>query len=166
LNNSFLSRYLKIIFSTGKGLNWVSMVLLGILALLSLFDVLGRTLFSAPIPGGYELTELVLTLMVAFGLGNSELLRKHVRVDLLMASLSTKVRKKFDMFHNLISCGIFFLIGYRNIMHGLHLHQVGTNSGLLHIPLMPFVVSLGIGFVVIGAVFLSEFFDDLVRGAK
>lgn len=166
MSSSIIGRYTRIVSSTGRGLNWVSMVLLGILTLLSLIDVLGRTMFNAPIPGGYELTELVLSLLVAFGLGNSELLKKHVRVDLLMSTLSTRVRKKFDMFHNLISCGIFLLLGYRNIMHGLHLHKVGTTSGLLHIPLMPFVLVLGIGFVVIGAVFLSEFFDDMGRGSK
>lgn len=146
-------------------LNWGCMIILAFLALLTLIDVLGRSFLSSPITGGFELSEILLTIMVGFGLGNSEVLKKHVRVDLLMSYVSRRVRSKFDLFNNLISCGIFALIGWRSVMHADHLLRVGTTSGLLHIPLFPFIFILGIGFFALGAVFLLEFFEDLVKGS-
>ena len=159
-----LKLYQKTITQTGRVLNWVSMVILGISAAFTLFDVLGRTLLNSPIMGGYELTELMLVLMVAFGFGNSELMKKHVRVDLIMANVSSGIRRKFDMVNNLISCAICVFLGFRAIIHAFHLQHVGTTSGLLGIPLLPFVFLLGIGFIVIAAVFLLEFFEDLLKG--
>ena len=163
MKNAF-KQYQKTISQTGRALNWVSMVILGILAVFTLVDVLGRTLLNRPIMGGYELTELMLALMVAFGLGNSELLKKHVRVDLIMANVSGRTRRKFDMANNLISCAICILLGIRAVIHAFHLHHVGTTSGLLGIPLLPFVLLLGIGFIVIAAVFLLDFFENFVKG--
>lgn len=162
---TILELYLKVIAGIGKFLNWGSITMLGLLAVATLVDVIGRSFFDSPITGGYELTELSLVLIVALGLGKSELLKRHVRVDLLMANVSPKIRKKFDLVNNLISSAICFLLGWRTILHAQHLRKVGTTSGLLDLSLFPFVLLFGIGFVVIGGVFLSEFLEDNIKGS-
>ena len=161
----FVQWYCKVVKYLGKFLNWGCMALLGILALFTLVDVLGRSLMNKPVTGGYEITEILLTVMVALGLANSELLKKHVRVDLLLANLSAKVKNKVDLVNNLISCVIFILVGWRTILHADHLHNVGTTSGMLQMPIFHFVFVLGIGFVLLGGVFLAEFLDGLVKGS-
>jgi TRAP-type C4-dicarboxylate transport system permease small subunit len=157
--------YQKAMFWLCQALNWGCMAILGLLALMTLVDVVGRTLFHAPISGGFELTEIILTVMVGLGLGNSEVLKKHVRVDLIMANVSRRIRSKFDLINNLVSCGVFVLIGWRSFLQAEHLQHVGTTSGMLQIPLFPFVFILGIGYFALGAVFLMEFLEDLVKGS-
>ena len=160
-----MNHYMRIMKSISRFLNWGCIIMLAFLAVFTLIDVLGRSIFNHPVNGAYELTELGLVLMLALGLGNSEILKAHVRVDLFMAHCSEKTRLRFDMINNFISSGICILMGWRMILHALHLRHVGTTSGLLEIPVFPFVFLLAIGFIVLGCVFFSEFCEGFMKGS-
>lgn len=156
----FKRNFRGLISQVGRYLNWCAITILGLLAVVTLIDVIGRSFFNRPIDGGYELTELALVVLFAFGLGKSELMKKNVRVDLLMGNLSAAVRHKFDNLNNIVSCIICLILGLSSIGHAGHIQKTGTTSGILEIPLYPFVYMLGFGFLVVGVVFFSELFEE------
>ncbi|MBA4501566.1 TRAP transporter small permease [Marinobacterium marinum] len=59
---------------------------------LTLVDVLGRYLFSTPVTGAFEVTELMLAAVIFLGLPLITAEGGHIAVDILDAALSDRVR--------------------------------------------------------------------------
>ena len=58
-------------------------VMLAILVGLTVVDVVGRYFFNAPIPGGYEITQILMAAIIFGGLPAVSRLESHITVDLL-----------------------------------------------------------------------------------
>ncbi len=57
-------------------------VIMFLMMMFTLIDVLGRNLFNAPLPGGFEVTELLLAVIIFLGLPMVTSEATHVDVDL------------------------------------------------------------------------------------
>lgn len=64
-------------------LRYVAAALMMTLMLLTAADVIGRYFFNKPIFGGFELTEIVLAILIFAGLPLTTLRGGHITVDLL-----------------------------------------------------------------------------------
>ena len=53
-------------------------------------DVAGRYLFNNPIPATYEITEMLMVLVVFLGLGYTQASRSHIRVETVVRFLPPK----------------------------------------------------------------------------
>ena len=152
--------YQFIINQVGRYLHWGAMTILGFIAIVTLLDVIGRTLFNNPINGGYELTELMLAVLFSLGAAKTEIMKSNVKVDLLMTHVRVEIRRKVNYVNNLVSSVICLILGWNSIQSAYHIKKVGTTSGTLDIPLYPFIFLLGFGIMVMGGVFLSELFEE------
>lgn len=54
-----------------------------VMMVITLVDVVGRDLFSAPLPGGFEITEILLASLIFLGLPMVTAAGAHVEVDLM-----------------------------------------------------------------------------------
>jgi TRAP-type C4-dicarboxylate transport system permease small subunit len=66
-----------------RSLTVMSAVPLFALMCLTVADVVGRYLFGRPLPGGFELTEMLLAVAVFASLPLVELREEHIAIDLL-----------------------------------------------------------------------------------
>ena len=73
------------------GLNWVPVIFVFIMMFLTAADVLGRYIFSRPIYGAQDVTELMLVVIVFFGIPYLQFVKGHIKVELLFSRLSTKI---------------------------------------------------------------------------
>ena len=64
-------------------LGYFAAVVLFCLMMLTCVDVVGRYFFSKPVPGGFEITEMLLAALIFAGLPLVTLRDDHVTVDLL-----------------------------------------------------------------------------------
>lgn len=64
-------------------LSWVSGGLIAVIALTTVIDVLGRTLFQQSIPGALEINALLLVCVAFLGIAAAEWDGRHVEVTLL-----------------------------------------------------------------------------------
>ncbi|MCC6007565.1 MAG: TRAP transporter small permease [Rhodobacteraceae bacterium] len=71
-------------------------VMLFIMMVLTFADVIGRSTFSAPIPGAAELTAILLAAVVFLALPATGFLDRHISVDLIDGALSERVRRYRD----------------------------------------------------------------------
>lgn len=74
---------------------------------LTLVDVLGRYLFSAPVTGAYELTELLLAAVIFLGLPLVTADDNHIAVDILDGVLSDRVRAVQSWLIGLVNIAAF-----------------------------------------------------------
>jgi len=74
-----------------KALGLLAASVLMLLMIITFIDVLGRYLFSAPLPGAFELTEIMMAMLIFAGLPLVSRANQHVSVNLIVGILSPKI---------------------------------------------------------------------------
>ncbi|MFQ5842293.1 MAG: TRAP transporter small permease subunit, partial [Thermodesulfobacteriota bacterium] len=104
LNQSFQSWF----FPVSKILNRIASATLFLMMLLTTADVFLRKVFSKSILGTVEVTEFMMVGLVFFSLAQTEVLNRHVKVDLIMSRLRERTQGMIDM---ITQFGCFLLFG-------------------------------------------------------
>ena len=136
----------KITVGLNNGLHKISSVLLMMLMFLTTADVAGRFLFNAPIIGTYELTGLLLSLMIFYSLGAGQLKKNHIEIDFFTRKMSTKSQ---HILYSLSSFVLFILLcltTWQLYEYSVRVWIGGETSGDLGLPLYIFS-----GLTIIGA---------------
>ena len=110
----------------------------------TVWDVAGRYLFSAPLLGASEMTELLLAAIVFVGLPAVCLDDGHVSVDLVTSQLRGRPDAARLLFARLLAAAVLGVVAWRLFVHGSRLSSYGERSIFLHIPIGPVAVGAGI----------------------
>jgi TRAP-type C4-dicarboxylate transport system permease small subunit len=135
---------------------------------LTIIDVLGRAIgssdaihkamsFVGPVPGSLEMTELMLGVLISFGLGYTALKKGHIRVDLLLQYTSQKQNYWFDVITYLLSFVFYCGVTWQAWLNGFSLYGNHLSTANLHIPIYPFPFILVLGAAIVALVFLRDF---------
>ena len=125
----------------GKVIEWVCKFLaicaglvLTAMAAMSIASIVGRTFFSNPIVGDYELVQALCAVAVSMSLPYTHWIRGHVIVDFFTANASPKLNAWLDLLANLTLAIFSAVIAWR-IWTGLwELKSSKEASMLLDIP--------------------------------
>lgn len=112
-------------------------LLIGLVGL-TVADVIGRYVFSAPLAGAFELTELMLGALVFAALPLTTLAGEHVEIDMAFAISPPPVRAIMLWLRGLVSTAALWTIAWRLVLHGSRLAEDGATTNALSIPLGPF----------------------------
>ena len=121
-----------------------------LIMLLTVADVIGRTFFTWPITGTYELSCYALVVMVLLGIGYVQQGNQHIAVDLFVNKLSRSGQFVIELIGTLMGLGFSLLVSWQGWRGGLESIHNKTVSDTLHIPAYPFEFLIGLG-----ATFLS-----------
>jgi TRAP-type C4-dicarboxylate transport system permease small subunit len=161
----------RVVSVPNKGLHWVSMVVLFLLMFLTVGDVVGRYLVGyipglGPIPGSFELTEFMLAVIVLTAIGHTQVKEGHISIDLVVGRFSPRVRAIIDTVTNFLSLAMFALVTWRTITYAQLLYESNDVSGVLRLPVYPFLVVAAIGSFMFCLAMLSSFLHSLRRTVK
>lgn len=112
-------------------------ILLLALAAVTFTDVVGRYLFAAPLPGGPELTELLVMAVVFGGLPALCLDDGHVTADLVTQRLGPRALVVQLALARLASAAVLGLACWQLWKIGLRLSGYGQTTVFLKVPLGP-----------------------------
>ena len=112
-------------------------VLLFALMGVTVWDVVGRYLFSAPLLGASEMTELLLATIVFVGLPAVCLDDGHVGVDLVTSRFRGRLNDLRLLAARLVVAGVLAVVAWRLYVHGTRLSSYGERSIFLHLPVGP-----------------------------
>jgi TRAP-type C4-dicarboxylate transport system permease small subunit len=133
-----------------------SSIMAAMMMALTFIDVLGRYAFNKPILGSFEITQMLMAVLVIFGLGYCALQKGHIRVDLILMYVSKKANSIIDVFTYGIA-GIFYaLITWRSWVSAVSNYHDQVTTSVLYIPIYPFVFLLVIGAGIITLVFIKD----------
>lgn len=149
----------RVVDSVGRGV-------LAVMMLLIAADVVLRYVINRPIKGSYELIELMLVLIVYLGLAYTQAKKGHIGVDLVVSRFSPGIQGVINSTTYLLCLGGFLIITWRSIVQSEILRVEGTTTGLLHLPLFPFMWIVALGSVLLCLMFLIEFLDSLSSALK
>lgn len=103
--------------------------------LLTCVDVIGRYLFTRPIPGSFELTEILLAAIIFIGLPIVSLKNDHVTVDLFASVTPYRMLVVQHVLASLIGASCAAYLAWRLWLHADSLMQAGETTTQLHLRL-------------------------------
>jgi TRAP-type C4-dicarboxylate transport system permease small subunit len=125
-------------------LGYVAAVVMFCLMLLTCVDVVGRYFLNRPLPGGFELTEMLLAALIFAGLPLVSLRNEHVTVDLFDPVTPDWL---FRIQH-VVACAIGFActgyLGWRLWLRAEHMYRAGETTAQLKIKLAYLTYSMSV----------------------
>ncbi len=113
----------------------VGMSLLIPMMLLTAADVIGRAVWSRPVPGTVELSSYMLAGFILLGVAYTHQVKGHVRVSMLVSRLPARAGLVVDLFTTLLSLLIIGVLAWQGWVVGI---EERTVSDMLRIPQLPF----------------------------
>ena len=118
----------------------------------------------APVPGTYELMGLFGAIVTAFALGQTQLRRGHVAVDVLINTFSAKTKKAVRVAGDIICMAFFVIVTWQLIVKGNTLWRTGELTETLKIIYYPFIYAVAFGCAVLTFVCFGDFLKALFPG--
>lgn len=161
----------RIITPPNKWLHWIAMVVLLLLMFLTVGDVIGRYLVGfvpgfGSIPGAFELTEFMLAIAVLTAIGYTQVKGEHISIDIFTSKFSPKVQAVIDTLTHLFSLIIFVLVTWQTVKYAQLLYESHDVSGVLRLPVYPFLIVAAIGSFMFSLAMLSSFLKSLKKAVK
>lgn len=142
----------------------VSMALLMGVMFFTTADVTGRYL-GHPIPGSYQISELVLVWIVCLAWPFAAGTKGHVRVEILLSKLPPRIRETLELLTSLLTLCIFGLIFWQGIEMIMMTIRLNELVSIIDVPLYPFLVVVPLGALLVCPVLLVQLAQS-VAGRK
>ena len=134
--------------------------LMAAVTVMSVISVLGRYLFSAPVPGDFELVTMGTAIAVFLFLPYCHLQRGNVVVDLFLSWAPRKVQVFFDGASGLLLAAIAGVLSWRMAQGGLDMHRYNEVSYILALPIWPVFPVAVLALALLAACCLYTAFRD------
>lgn len=135
-------------------LGTLAAAILFVLMMLTTVDVAGRYLFNAPLPGGFEITELMMAALVFAAMPAVTRREDHIVIDLLDFLVPPSLVRTRQVIVNLLCAVLAGLWAWRTWTLGIRLDGYGEVTEYLQIPLAPICWFIAVMSGVTAAVFV------------
>lgn len=134
---------------------WIAM---GVIAVLTFVDVVGRYGFGAPVKGAFEIIEILMGITIFAGLPIVTAQREHIAVGLFddwlnrRPSFARLRRLLVDLIAAIGAVGFTWFVGAQ----ALEMFRYGNTAPFLEWPLAPFVAFMCLMCAATGAILLAQ----------
>jgi C4-dicarboxylate transporter, DctQ subunit len=145
--------------------SWISCVAAGAMMVFVCCDVILRY-FRHPITGSNDITQLLSAVLVTFGIGYTQVLKRHTSVSIITSNLSPRAKRILAGVTTLVSLAFFIVVIWQSCAFAgrMQLNEQGT--GTLGIPTAPFVYGVALGFALLCLVLMVELLALLRKEKK
>lgn len=123
----------------------IGSAVIAVVMFLTVADVVGRKFFNKPITGTFEISEMLLVIVVFSTAAYCQLLRGHVTIDLLVERFSQKVRDIIDSVMYVVFLVTFALLSWQLYVYAIDILNQKTVSGTIMLPIYPFAFIAALG---------------------
>ena len=134
-------------------------VLLMLLMLVTVVDVVGRYVFNRPLPGGFELTELGLLVLIFAGLPLVSRADEHVTMDFIDRLLGPNARVLLERAVHVICAAIFLLAAWLVWRKADRIWEYRDATDVLRVVYGPFVYFMAVMIALTAIVHLYKAFE-------
>ena len=152
----------KVFYEINRIFVYVSIFSILFVMFLTTADVIGR-FFGHPIKGVYELVELSLALTVFLALGQSQITKSHLGVDFFVSKLPLRRQSVIDFLGYGVSLVMFSLAFWQMVVFAKRMYVVNLETGVLRLPIFPWVIISSFGVLLIVFVLLKDFINEAAK---
>jgi TRAP-type transport system small permease protein len=151
-----LEGFRKVVRKASYGACCVGMFMAIPLMFLTVGDVIGRAVFNRPIPGAFELSEYMLSVLVLLGAAYTQQVKGHVGVDFLTIRFSPRTQALLQAVTTIASLCVIAIMVWQGYLEGIHEKAV---SDQLRVPQWPFKLLVAVGGLLLWLELLLDLFE-------
>lgn len=126
---------------------------------LTFVDVVARYVFNRPLRGGFELTELLLLVLIFAGLPLVSHADEHVTMDFIDRVLTARARAWLNRIVHLIVAALMFFMTWQVTIKAARITSYGDTTDVLRIVYGPFVYFSAAMIALAGLIHLYKAFQ-------
>ncbi|HMO06569.1 MAG TPA: TRAP transporter small permease [Paracoccaceae bacterium] len=131
------------------------LVLVGLMFMV-IYEITMRYFFGRPFRGGYELTELAMSIIVAFGMPYTAIQRGHVTVDLFARWLDVPFMRWLVVLVHLVGAAVLALVAWRAWTYAMGSMTMGSLTNMMRVPKFPFQAAVAVSMGLFALVLLLD----------
>ena len=112
-------------------------------------QVLGRTLFNAPIPGYIDIVELSMATFAFLGVSYCQRLGGHVRMDWLVKMVKGRAHWVMEIMSTVVALIIIGVLAWYGFDHFLRAYQLGDSTIDAELPVWPSKLLIPLAFALL-----------------
>lgn len=105
--------------------------------MLTAVDVVGRYVLNRPVPGAFEVTEMMLAALIYCGLPLVSQRREHIVIDTFDYLMSRRVKRALDMAAEILCSALLFGLAWLVFGRAGRVASYGDTTNVLKLPLAP-----------------------------
>jgi TRAP-type transport system small permease protein len=126
---------------------------------LTFVDVVARYVFNRPIRGAFEVTELLLLVLIFAGLPLVSHADEHVTMDFIDRWLGPRARSRFDLIVHLVVAALMFFMTWQLSIKAARISSYADATDVLRILYGPFVYFSAAMLGLTGLIHLYKVFE-------
>lgn len=144
-----MQRTIDIIQSIIRYICYAGIAVLFLMMLLTVADVIGRSIFNSPVPGTYEISKFLLVVVVLLSVGYVEQSNQNIHVDFFTNKMPFKVRLLTYIILTLVSIAFLGLVMWKGWEESFVTIRAKTASDIWRIPAYPFQFAIPFGLLLL-----------------
>jgi TRAP-type C4-dicarboxylate transport system permease small subunit len=132
--------------------------ILFVLMAMTFVDVVSRYVFNRPLSGTFEITELMLLVLIFAGLPLVSHANEHVTMDFIDKMLGERARGMLDRAVNAICAAAMLVIAWQIWVKATRIASYGDTTDVVRIPIAPFVYFMSVMVVLTALVHVYRVF--------
>jgi TRAP-type C4-dicarboxylate transport system permease small subunit len=117
----------------GRVLSTVAGGMILVMMVVTTIDVIGRDVFNTPLFGAFEMTEILMGLVIFAGMPGTTAMREHITVNLIETVVSARVRRLQTGIGDVLCAAVAGLMAWRIYWRGLNLIEAHETTMMLGI---------------------------------
>lgn len=151
----------KVVSPISRVLGIISMVVIVLVTLLVVVDVCLRRFFNSPIQGSHDFTSLAFSIIVFLPLAWCAINDGHIELDLVVKRLPKTAQLSIEVIMMFITVAILGLMSWQLLIQGTVLQSSNAETGILGIPMYPFIYLATFGSLILALAFFIRFIRSL-----
>ena len=149
-----------------KILLWIPSLALLTVMLVTVANVLGRSLFKNPVSGAIEIAGLFGSIVVSLSLFYTQLKDRNVATDIIFNKLHRSYQRILEKITFVLGTGTVGLMIYSCALGVLESYTEKDVTTILTIPIWPFMMAFLIGGLAFCIVLIGQFYRSIAGGTK
>ena len=123
---------------------------------LTVADVFGRYLLNDPVPGTFELTEMLMVPIVFLALGLAQHRNEHIALDLAYNYFPFRLKTGTNILVEVINLAVVGAITWQLYLYSVRMSEGNYTTAVLQLPIHPFVILAIAGTASYGIAILCD----------
>ena len=140
MNPRYMDRFI-------DSIEWIAAIFVGVVAADVFITILLRYFFSVQIPDSYDFGQLLLGVLIFWGIAATSYRGTHITVDLLYANIGPKWQRVMDVFATLVLLFVVTVQTYTLFDKVVTTYQANVQTFDLRVPVWPFFAVAWVGDV-------------------
>jgi TRAP-type C4-dicarboxylate transport system permease small subunit len=140
---------------------WIGVMGIMVMVLITCADVVGAKLFLLPVPGAVEIVSLVQVAAIVFAIAATQRHGGHISVEMFVDTFHPRLRSVVKTLTSLLGLVLFVLLIYEGVGLGNSYLEAGEVTATIQVPIYPFAYAFSIALLPIAMMMLVDFIGAL-----